>query len=324
MSLLPPAEDHASPVESATPPPADLTAAWAREVNMALVGQPAVTEGLLVALLAEGHVLMEGPPGSGKRLASQALAASIGAEFSEAHMLERPADGLSQGVWSPASAPAGEVRLLTGLHQASLGIQAKLAQAMDNAAVGRQPGTPGRQAPFMFIGSRQATDFTGALPLSEGLADRFALSITLDFPSLDEEARLVREIALSAAASMLDVATPEAVLNAIDLAALRRRSREVKVADALVAYAVSIVRATRFAPLLATGASPRAAIALIRCAQARALLQGRGYSVADDIKALAGAVLYHRVRLADAPRLDGLPLRQALSELLDQVAAPRP
>jgi MoxR-like ATPase len=271
-------------------------------------------------------VLLEGQPGTGKRLAAQALAASIGAEFSEAHTLETPADNLAHlpGIWNPASAPAGEVRLLTGLHQASPRAQARLAHAMDNAAAGAQPGSTAGQGPLMLIASRQANDVTGALPLSEGLADRFALSITLDFPGLDDEARLVREIALSASASMLDVAAPDALLNAAALATLRRRSREVKVADALVAYAVSIVRATRFAPLLTAGASPRAAIALVRCAQARALLQGRDYSVADDVKAMAGNVLSHRVRLADAPRLDGLPLRQVLSELLDQVAAPRP
>lgn len=326
MSLLPPAEDHAIPEQPPVPNGIDLTKAWAREVNMTLVGQPAATEGLLVALLAGGHALVEGPPGTGKRLAAQALAASIGAEFSEAPMLETAADSLShlQSVWGPASAPTGEVRLLTGLHQASPRVQARLGHALDSVAAGSRSGGPGSQAPFMLVGSRQPSDVTGAVPLSEGLADRFTLSITLDVLSLDEEARLVREIALSAADSMLEVAAPEAVLNATEVVTLRRRSREVKVADTLVTYAANIVRATRFAPLLASGASPRAAIALIRCAQARALLQGRDYSVADDVKALAGAVLSHRVRLADAPRLDGLSLRQVLSELLDQVAAPRP
>ncbi|WP_263262569.1 MoxR family ATPase [Pseudomonas sp. RIT-PI-S] len=312
--------DSAKPGE---PAPAAPLAEWSTELNTVLIGQPAVTEALLIALLAGGHVLLEGPPGVGKRLAGRALAASFGAHFAQLQCLP-PAPGTALHPCLARAGAQGQVLLLTGLEQASLAAQAALGEALQATEVSWADGQPPEQAPVMLIASRNPFDPAGVVPLGEALLDRFLLAMPVAFPTVEDETRMVREVSLSTAPDMLAIAAPQRLFSGEDVARLQARRGAVKVDDALVNYAVRIVRATRFGAQFSTGAGPRAAIALVRCAQARALLHGREYAVAADIKACAPGVLRHRVRLAMAQRLDGVALEHVLADQLDQVGAPRP
>jgi MoxR-like ATPase len=294
---------------------------WKTELGTVLIGQAAVIEALLIALLAGGHVVLEGPPGVGKRLVARALALSFGAQFSQI----RCGPGLAvaslqagAGSVGPTNRP-GQVLLVSAMEQACAATQAALVEALQ-AAQEQSVELP----PFMLIASRNPLQASGVATLGEALLDRFTLGIAVPFPNQDDETRLVRELSLGVASDMLAIAALEPSFTVADVTALQAKRAAIKVDEQLLSYAVRITRATRFSEQLSQGAGPRAAIALVRCAQARALLQGRAYVEPDDIKRCAPAVLRHRVRLAASQRLEGALLDAVVADVVEHVAAPRP
>jgi MoxR-like ATPase len=295
---------------------------WKTELNTVLIGQAATTEALLIALLAGGHVLLEGPPGVGKRVVARALAGSFGAGFAQVPCV--PAPAVSALYLRTGASNAGRVVLVSGLEHASLTAQAALQEALHAAEADALDALSQQQAPLMLIASRNPSEASGAVALHETLLDLFTLAIAVPFPSQDDETRVVRDLALSSATDMLAFAAPQPLFSAQEVAALQARRRVTKVDEQLMSYAVRIVRATRFNTHLSHGAGPRAAIALVRCAQARALLYGRDYALPEDVKQCATPVLRHRVRLAPTQRVEGAALDEVLAELINQVSAPRP
>ncbi|MBS7661861.1 MoxR family ATPase [Pseudomonas lalucatii] len=344
-------EQPSSPVATATPAPApastaapansaqqrqrasQLAQALRLELQKALIGQGEVIDDVLTALIAGGHVLVEGVPGLGKTLLVRALARCFGGDFARIQFTPdlMPSDVTGHAVYDLASeqfklrkGPVFTHLLLADeINRAPAKTQAALLEVMQERQVtleGRPLAVP---LPFMVLATQNPIEQEGTYPLPEAELDRFMLKLRMDYPEQDEELRMVRQVARSTKADMLEVTALRTLLQAKDVLAIQKIASDLPIDDQVLDYAVRLARATRSWPGLAIGAGPRASIALVRGGRARALLRGGDFVLPDDIKGCALAVLRHRVRLAPELDIEGLSVDQVLRQLLDQVAAPR-
>jgi len=310
-----------------------LAGALHEELRKAVIGQDEVIEGVLTALLAAGHVLVEGVPGLGKTLLVRALARCFGGEFARIQFTPdlMPSDVTGHAVYDLGSeqfklrrGPVFTHLLLADeINRAPAKTQAALLEVMQERQVtleGRALPVP---QPFMVMATQNPIEHEGTYPLPEAELDRFMFMLRMDYPAADEELTLVRQVTRSARSDILDVSALQARLSARDLLAMQKIAADLPLDDQVLDYAVRLARATRDWPGLALGAGPRASIALVRGGRARALLRGGDFVTPDDIKRCALAVLRHRVRLAPELEIEGLTTDQLLRQLLDQVAAPR-
>ncbi|WP_312960461.1 AAA family ATPase [Stutzerimonas nitrititolerans] len=310
-----------------------LAQALRQELHKAVIGQHEVVDGLLTALIAGGHVLVEGVPGLGKTLMVRALARCFGGEFSRIQFTPdlMPSDITGHAVYDIASeqfklrkGPVFTNLLLADeINRAPAKTQAALLEVMQERQVtleGRALVVP---QPFMVMATQNPIEQEGTYPLPEAELDRFMLMLRMDYPQADEEVDMVRQVTRSVRTDILDVTALRVLLQAKDVQALQKIASELPVDDQVLDYAVRLARETRNWPGLTLGAGPRASIALVRCGRARALLRGGEFVIPDDIKGCALAVLRHRVRLSPELDIEGLSVDQLLQRLLDQVPAPR-
>ncbi len=303
------------------------------ELQKAVIGQQAVIDDLLTALIAGGHVLVEGVPGLGKTLLVRALAKCFAGEFARIQFTPdlMPSDITGHAVYDLQSeqfklrkGPAFTNLLLADeINRAPAKTQAALLEVMQERQItleGRALPVP---QPFLVMATQNPIEQEGTYPLPEAELDRFMLKLNIDYPQAEEELTLVRQVTRSARADMLEVAPLRTLLQAKDVLALQKIASDLPLDDQVLDYAVRLARTTRSWPGLAMGAGPRASIALVRGGRARALLRGGDFVVPDDIKGCALAVLRHRVRLSPELDIEGLSVDQVLQQLLDQVAAPR-
>ncbi len=303
------------------------------ELQKALIGQPAVVDDVLSALIAGGHVLIEGVPGLGKTLLVRALARCFGGDFSRIQFTPdlMPSDVTGHAVYDLQSeqfklrkGPVFTNLLLADeINRAPAKTQAALLEVMQERQVtleGRALNVP---LPFMVLATQNPIEQEGTYPLPEAELDRFMLKLRMDYPEQDEELNMVRQVARSSKADMLEVTALRTLLQARDVLALQKIASDLPIDEQVLDYAVRLARATRTWPGLAIGAGPRASIALVRCGRARALLRGGEFVVPDDIKGCALAVLRHRVRLSPELDIEGLSVDHVLQQLLSQVPAPR-
>ncbi len=330
--------DSSSPGPTASPisqraRAAQLAQALRDELHKAVIGQDEVIDGVLTALIAGGHVLIEGVPGLGKTLLVRALARCFGGEFSRIQFTPdlMPSDVTGHAVYDMQSeqfklrkGPVFTNLLLADeINRAPAKTQAALLEVMQERQVtleGRALAVP---QPFMVMATQNPIEQEGTYPLPEAELDRFMLMLRMDYPQADEELELVRQVSRSARADMLDVSALRQLVQARDVQALQKIASELPLDEQVLDYAVRLVRSTRSWPGLALGAGPRASIALVRGGRARALLRGGEFVTPDDIKDCARAVLRHRVRLSAELDIEGLSVDQVLHQLLDQVPAPR-
>jgi len=330
--------DSSSPAPTASPisqraRAAQLAQALRDELHKAVIGQDEVIDGVLTALIAGGHVLIEGVPGLGKTLLVRALARCFGGEFSRIQFTPdlMPSDVTGHAVYDMQSeqfklrkGPVFTNLLLADeINRAPAKAQAALLEVMQERQVtleGRALAVP---QPFMVMATQNPIEQEGTYPLPEAELDRFMLMLRMDYPQADEELELVRQVSRSARADMLDVSALRQLVQARDVQALQKIASELPLDEQVLDYAVRLVRSTRSWPGLALGAGPRASIALVRGGRARALLRGGEFVTPDDIKDCARAVLRHRVRLSAELDIEGLSVDQVLHQLLDQVPAPR-
>ncbi|MEK1904219.1 MAG: MoxR family ATPase [Pseudomonas sp.] len=332
-AAAPVAAPAAAPQISQRQRASQMLGALRAELQKAVVGQTAVIDDVLTALIAGGHVLVEGVPGLGKTLLVRALARCFGGEFSRIQFTPdlMPSDVTGHAVYDLQTeqfklrkGPVFTNLLLADeINRAPAKTQAALLEVMQERQVtleGRPLAVP---QPFLVLATQNPIEQEGTYPLPEAELDRFMLKLRMDYPLASEELDLVRQVTRSAKADMLEVAPLRTLLQAKDVLALQKIASELPIDDQVLDYAVRLARTTRSWPGLAMGAGPRASIALVRGGRARALLRGGDFVLPDDVKSCALAVLRHRVRLAPELDIEGLSVDQVLQQLLDQTPAPR-
>lgn len=310
-----------------------LAQALRDELHKAVIGQDDVIDGVLTALIAGGHLLIEGVPGLGKTLLVRALARCFGGEFSRIQFTPdlMPSDVTGHAVYDMQSeqfklrkGPVFTNLLLADeINRAPAKTQAALLEVMQERQVTLEGKALAVPQPFLVMATQNPIEQEGTYPLPEAELDRFMLMLRMDYPQANEELELVRQVTRSARADMLDVSALRQLVQARDVLALQKIASELPLDDQVLDYAVRLARTTRSWPGLALGAGPRASIALVRGGRARALLRGGEFVTPDDIKGCALGVLRHRVRLSAELDIEGLSVDQVLQQLLDQVAAPR-
>jgi MoxR-like ATPase len=308
----------------------DRLAAVRAEVAKVVVGQDHVLTGLLTALLAEGHVLLEGVPGVAKTLLVKTAAAALDLDAGRIQFTPdlMPSDVVGQMVFD-----RGEFRFRPGpvftnllladeVNRTPPKTQAALLEAMEE----RQVSIDGRPRPlphpFVVVATQNPIEYEGTYPLPEAQLDRFLFKLVVDYPAEDAEVEVLRRHHAGLDPHDPRRAGVRAVLDAESLAVARRAVGEVRVEEPVLRYVVSVVRATRASPSVALGASPRGAAALLRAAKAWAWLSGRDFVTPDEVKSLATPVLRHRLLLRPEVELDGVTTDRVLDGILASVPAP--
>jgi len=310
-----------------------LASAIRGEVAKAIVGQDTVIDHLLIALFAGGHVLLEGPPGTAKTLLSQCFAASLGLDFGRIQFTPDllPGDILGSNLFnfqtSQFTLTRGpifcEVLLADEINRTPPKTQAALLEAMQERRITLDGEAHTLSDRFTVIATQNPIESQGVYPLPEAQLDRFLFKVLIDYPDAAEEARIVARYAQgNARARPADLGIVP-VADAATLAAAVTAVGTVTMADSVIDYVVRLVRATRDSGDLVSGASPRAAVLLASAARARAALDGRDYVVPDDVKALATAVLRHRLLLSPVAEIEGRAIETIVADLVTHTEAPR-
>ena len=311
----------------------DLANAIRAEVGKAVVGQTETVDHLLVALLAQGHVLLEGPPGTAKTFLAQCFAATLGLDFGRIQFTPdlMPGDILGSNLFNFQTSQFTLTRgpifcdllLADEINRTPPKTQAALLEAMQERRVtldGKSHSLPDH---FMVVATQNPIESQGVYPLPEAQLDRFLFKLLIPYPSLAEEMRIVARFGERSGPSRPAELGIASVTDAATLAAAAATVRAIRIAEPVVEYVVRLIRATRNSADLASGASPRSAVLLANAARARAALAGRDYVLPDDVKALAGAVLRHRLLLSPAAEIEGKAVEVLVAELIERTEAPR-
>ena len=296
-------------------------------ISRVIVGKNQTIELLLVALLAEGHVLLEDVPGVAKTLLAKSLAKSLGGSFNRVQFTPDllPADITGFNIYDQKtcrfafhSGPViTHVLLADEINRTIPRTQSSLLECMEERQVTVDGKTHLLPAPFFVMATQNPIELEGTFPLPEAQLDRFLLKTQLGYPDKDEEIRILKRFQESDPLRQLDsVATPD------DITMLQQARRGIRVSEPVREYIADIVRATRDHPAIQFGASPRGSLSLMRAGQARAALRGREFILPDDIKYLARPVLAHRLILSEEERLRGEDSDHFIDELIGQISVP--
>ncbi len=303
------------------------------EVHKVVVGQDGALDLLLTALLSDGHVLVEGVPGTAKTLLARAFAAALGVGYNRIQFTPdlMPGDVLGTnlfdfrtGAFQLTRGPVfTDVLVADEINRTPPKTQAALLQAMQERAVTIDGVTHPLPPAFLVIATQNPIEQEGTYPLPEAQLDRFLFKLTVGYPGRDEERAMVRVHGHRTASPPLEAFDLRKAASLEDLVEMRRAVAAIRLEDPVVDYVVDLVRATRGRPALLCGASPRSASMLAIAARARAALAGRGFVIPDDVKQLALPVLRHRVVLAPGAEIEGMTSDLAVRRILEEVEAPR-
>jgi MoxR-like ATPase len=303
------------------------------EVAKAVVGQDATVTGLLIALLSQGHVLLEGVPGVAKTLLVRALSAALSLDTKRVQFTPdlMPGDVTGSLVYDSHTSEFTfregpvftNILLADEINRTPPKTQASLLEAMEERQVSVDGVSRPLPAPFLVAATQNPVEYEGTYPLPEAQLDRFLLKLTMPLPGRQDEMEVIRRHAAGFDPRDLTAAGVRAVAGAADLAKARQAVASVAVDPEIIAYIVDLVRATRSAPSFLLGVSPRGATALLNTSRSWAWLSGRGFVTPDDVKALGLPCLRHRVALQPEAQMDGVRVDDVLGSILASVPVPR-
>ncbi|MDD5126674.1 MAG: MoxR family ATPase [Dehalococcoidales bacterium] len=296
------------------------------EVSKVVIGKSDIKDILLIALLSQGHVLIEGLPGTAKTTVARTFANAIGGTFKRVQgtpdML--PADILGFYLYRPDGSATfmpgpifANVVLADELNRTTPRTQSALLEAMQEQQVTIERETHHLEQPFILIASQIPYGGVGTSPLSDVQADRFMFRVWSPLPSIEEEDCILREIDAISTSHISAVATPE------DIIQLQQEVKKVHTADNVRRYILDIIDKLRHNPDISHAPGPRASIALLKSARARAFLNGRDFVIPDDIKTLAIPVLAHRLRLSSEAEMDNITIEAIIKKILRETAVPK-
>jgi MoxR-like ATPase len=296
-------------------------------IARAVVGKAAAVELMLVALICEGHVLLEDVPGVGKTLLAKALAKSLGCGFRRIQFTPDllPSDITGSRVFNQRTAEFefrpgpifSQIILADEVNRATPRTQAALLEAMEERQVTADGVTMALERPFLVLATQNPIELEGTFPLPEAQLDRFLLRLTLGYPTAAEEQAI-----LSLVGNADPLGEIGAVVQISELQQVQSLAASVRIHELISSYLIEVIRTTRSWPGITLGGSPRASLALYRSACALACLRGRTYVLPDDIKELAPAVLGHRLILSSDARIKAKTPYSLIAEVLDKVPVP--
>jgi MoxR-like ATPase len=306
-------------------PLADFADRLVRNIETVIVGKREQIELLLVALLCQGHVLIQDVPGTGKTMLARAAAASMGVRFKRLQCTPDllPNDIIGVSIFNQQTSQFDfrpgpvfvNILLADEINRATPRTQAALLEAMQERQVTVDGVTHPLPAPFIVLATQNPIEYEGTFPLPEAQLDRFLVRLSLGYPGADDEAQILRNLR-----KQHPIETVRQVVDGVELLSMHQAVSDVHVEKSLEQYILAIVHATRSHPDVALGASPRGSLALYKTGQALAALQGHDYVVPDDIKRLVPLTLAHRLIVKPESQLRGRTAHMILSEILERTA----
>jgi MoxR-like ATPase len=300
-----------------------------QNVEKVMVGKSSVVQLAVIALISQGHLLIEDAPGLGKTMLARSLAKSIDCSFKRIQFTPDmlPGDIIGVTIYNQKSRDFefhpgpidAQVVLADEINRATPKVQSALLEAMEERQLTVDGVTHKMPAPFHVLATQNPIEYEGTFPLPEAQLDRFLLRINIGYPTASEEVSIIERQQI-----IHPIEEIGPVVEAADILILQETVKKIHVSDPVKHYIVALVEATRHHPSIYLGSSPRGSLALFRTSQARALLQGRDYVLPDDIKALAEPALAHRSLVSSAGQSQGKDSRSFITEIIKATPVPGP
>lgn len=302
-----------------------------REVNKIIVGQDDMIELLIAAILADGHVLIEGVPGVAKTLSAKLLSRTMTVGFSRIQFTPdlMPSDIIGTSIYNLKTSEFefkkgplfSNIILIDEINRAPAKTQSALFEAMEERQITVDGKTYQLAPPFIVLATQNPVEQEGTYRLPEAQLDRFLFKIEVEYPTLEEETRIVAEY--HARKNTLDIDSVDGVMNAAEVKEYREKVSLVHIDSNLISYIAKIVNQTRNNSSLYLGASPRASLAILTSSKAIAAMRGRDFVTPDDIKFVATPVLKHRVILTPEKEMEGITAKEVIKGIIEKIEVPR-